>query len=136
MYDAPIQKCRSTASSRSLSVSLSTCGGTAIYMYADVHYSMMRVHQRDMGLGLRGVTTLPEYFKLRGYASVGMGKIFHPVPDKVTGLIDDWCTPTMHNCSWTAMASKGGQPYFHGRLEKYYQNGNIDPSNSTCLAGL
>eukprot|EP00729_Bicosta_minor_P010665 gene10665-6510_t len=93
-------------------------------------------HFRDMGLGLRGVTTLPEYFKLRGYASVGMGKIFHPVPDKVTGLIDDWCTPTMHNCSWTAMASKGGQPYFHGRLEKYYQNGNIDPSNSTCLAGL
>ena len=42
-------------------------------------------HFRDVGL--RGVTTLPEYFKLRGYASVGMGKIFHPVPDKVTGLV-------------------------------------------------
>ena len=86
----------------------------------------LKHHFRDMGL--RGITTLPEYFKLRGYTSTGMGKIFHPVADRVTGEIDDLCTPTMHNCSWTMMPSKGGQPYFHGDLEHYYQNGGADPA--------
>ena len=42
--------------------------------------------------------------------ATGMGKTFHPVVDTRTGRIDDLCTPTMHNCSWTMMPSKGGQP--------------------------
>eukprot|EP01043_Picozoa_sp_COSAG02_P002471 COSAG02_NODE_57_length_43668_cov_118.217196_8_plen_418_part_00 len=82
-------------------------------------------HFRD--IGHRALVTLPEYFKLRGYTSTGMGKIFHPVVDRLTGKIDDLCSPTMHNCSWTMMPSKGGQPYFHGELERYYQNGGLDP---------
>lgn len=42
-------------------------------------------------------TTLPEYFKLRGYKTVGVGKIFHSSPE--SGGID--------HQSWT-------EPYFHG----------------------
>jgi hypothetical protein len=66
-----------------------------------------------------------------------MGKIFHPVVDKLTGETDDTCTSTMHNCSWTAMTSKGGQPYFHGDLELYYNNGKMPagPPKYNCAAG-
>ena len=49
-------------------------------------------HFRDVGH--RALVTLPEYFKLRGYTSTGMGKVFHPVVDKLTGEIDDICSPT------------------------------------------
>ncbi|XP_052282270.1 iduronate 2-sulfatase-like [Dreissena polymorpha] len=42
-------------------------------------------------------TTLPEYFKINGYASIGMGKVFHP--GKSSGGDDP--------ISWT-------EPYFHG----------------------
>lgn len=42
-------------------------------------------------------TTLPEYFKLNGYTTVGMGKVFHP--GRASGGDDP--------VSWT-------EPYFHG----------------------
>lgn len=43
-------------------------------------------------------TTLPEYFKMNGYISVGMGKVFHPGP--ASGFDDP--------VSWSV-------PYFHGK---------------------
>ena len=33
--------------------------------------------------------TLPQYFLQNGYYTMGMGKVFHPVKDPATGLIDD-----------------------------------------------
>ena len=41
-------------------------------------------------------TTLPEYFKMNGYVSVGMGKIFHPGP--ASGFDDpiSWSLPYFH----------------------------------------
>lgn len=45
-------------------------------------------------------TTLPEYFKLNGYVSVGMGKIFHPGP--ASGFDDpiSWSLPYFHAKSY------------------------------------
>ena len=104
------------------------------------HVYDLKTHFRDVGL--RNISTLPEYFKRRNYTAVGMGKIFHPVVDRVTGLIDDVCTPTMHECSWTTMAKLGGQPYFHPPYEQYYQHGGTPPHvpgattpNGSCPLG-
>jgi len=58
------------------------------HVYDLVHYF------RNVG---GNFTTLPEYFKLNGYTSVGMGKIFHP--GKASGHDDP--------ISWSL-------PYFHG----------------------
>jgi len=87
-------------------------------------------------LGGSGSRTLPEYFKRRGYSTVGMGKIFHPVVDTQTGNIDD--IPY----SWTVEKARGGQPYFHPPFEKYWQNGARDPlyphlniSSGPCAGG-
>lgn len=56
-------------------------------------------------------TTLPEYFKVNGYTSVGMGKVFHP--GKASGGDDpiSWSEPYFHgeanfegkNFSWAAI---------------------------------
>jgi iduronate 2-sulfatase len=86
----------------------------------------LKHHFRDMA---NNFTTLPEYFKRRGYASVGLGKIWHPVVCKLTGQIDDIPARGVDG-SWTMAADKGGQPYYHGAFEKYWQNGGPSP-NST-----
>ena len=52
-------------------------------------------------------TTIPEYFKINGYRTVGMGKIFHP------GRASGWDDPI----SWT-------DPYFHGKQPREYTTGN------------
>jgi iduronate 2-sulfatase len=51
------------------------------------------------------LTTLPQYFKLNGYVSVGMGKVFHHGPSS------NWDDPI--SCS---------EPYFHGEanFESFY----------------
>lgn len=51
--------------------------------------------------GGKNWTTLPEYFRQRGYYTAGMGKVFHPV--KWKGKKDD-----IAGGSWSA-------PYFHGQ---------------------
>lgn len=55
-------------------------------------------------------TTLPEYFKINGYTSVGMGKVFHP--GKASGGDDP--------ISWS-------EPYFHGIA-------NFESKNNSWLA--
>ena len=86
----------------------------------------LKHHFRDMA---NNFTTLPEYFKRRGYTSLGMGKIFHPVVCHLTGKIDDIPADGVDG-SWTVHADRGGEPYFHGEYEKYWQNGGPSP-NST-----
>lgn len=64
---------------------------------------------RASALGGRNWTTLPQYFKERGFSPVaGMGKVFHPVRDPKTGEIDDV------GYSWT-------EPYYHAHA-KYGSN--------------
>ncbi|KAL4231582.1 hypothetical protein ACF0H5_009163 [Mactra antiquata] len=58
------------------------------------HVYQIGPYFRDVG---GNFTTLPEYFKLNGYTTVGMGKVFHP--GKASGNDDP--------ISWT-------EPYFHG----------------------
>ena len=53
-------------------------------------------------------TTLPEYFKMHGYRTIGMGKIFHH------GVASGWDDPI----SWT-------DPYFHGKQPKEYLQNRI-----------
>jgi iduronate 2-sulfatase len=57
------------------------------------------LHTHFRASGGRDWTTLPEYFKEKGYYTAGMGKVFHPVKDPATGLPNDV------GFSWTA-------PYF------------------------
>ena len=64
------------------------------HIYDLLHYF------RDVG---GNFTTIPEYFKLNGYQSIGMGKIFHPGP---ASHFDD---PP----SWT-------EPYYHAPNYLYY----------------
>jgi len=72
------------------------------HVYDLVHYF------RNVG---GNFTTLPEYFKVNGYQSIGMGKIFHP------GVASGHDDPI----SWTV-------PYFHSPSAKYWNPLRLDAS--------
>jgi iduronate 2-sulfatase len=91
-------------------VAMATCSPSRTALLTSRHISA--THVWDLKNYFRDVTgnftTLPQYFKERGYQTAGMGKIFHP-GEASGGTNCSMCTGADDNLySWT-------DPYFHGK---------------------